>query len=321
MVQCRIAVNLRNGVDKESRRMNILPLPDGVNRRRIRWSIAITFLICHVLALTSVVPWLFSWSGLILACAGLYVFGTLGINVCYHRLLTHRSFSCPRWVERGLTLIGCCNLQGSSIRWVAAHRMHHHHSDHRPDPHSPLVDFIWSHVGWLVICNPRTQSIGGLSQYTQDLCRDSFHLQLERKLRWMWVWLAHVLLVYAGGLVIGWTITGHPMAGVRLGLSWVVWAVFVRLVMVWHITWAINSATHLWGYRNYNTNDNSRNNWLLGYIGMGEGWHNNHHADQRSAAHGHKWWELDVTYLTILLLQRLGLASRVNRASVTAVPA
>ena len=105
------------------------------------------------------------------------------------------------------------------------------------------------------------------------------------------------------------------MAGVQFGLSLLVWGVFVRTVAVWHITWSVNSVTHMWGYRNYETDENSRNNWLVGLVSNGEGWHNNHHADQRSAAHGHRWWEFDVTYITIWLLEKFGLATNVLRPS------
>ena len=289
-----------------------LKLPEAIQNTRIRWAIAAAFLGLHGLALAALVPWLFTWSGLLLACAGCYLFGTLGINMCYHRLLTHRSFTCPRWLERALTILGACNLQGSSIRWVCGHRMHHQHSDDRPDPHSPLVNFLWSHVGWLLVSNPSIEKTPGLSRYAADLCRDPFHMALERHQRWIWIWLGHVVVIFAAGMALGWILDGPSFTGgVRLGLSWVVWAVGIRLVVVWHITWAINSVTHLWGYRNYRTRDNSRNNWLLGYIGMGEGWHNNHHANQRSAIHGHKWWELDITYTTIWLLQKIGLASNI----------
>lgn len=291
--------------------MDPLHVPDGVRRWKIRWIIALTLLGIHVLALTASLPWLFSWTGLILSGAGQYVFGTLGINVCYHRLLTHRSFKCSRWLERALTMIGFCNLQGSSIRWVASHRMHHQHSDSQPDPHTPLVDFIWSHMGWLIVKNPGVDTEVATGRYAADLRGDSFHLRLDQKFGWMWIWLAHVLVIYAAGMAIGWAIGGSLKASVQLGLSWVVWVVFVRTVLVWHITWAINSVTHLWGYRNFKTSDNSRNNWLLGYVGMGEGWHNNHHSDQRCAAHGLRWWELDMTYVTIRLLAAVRLASHV----------
>ncbi len=290
-----------------------LPLPAAVDPWRFRWSVLLFILALHLLALTAVLPWLFSWLGLAMMFAGLFVFGTVGINLCYHRLLTHRSFRCPRWLERTLTLLALCNLQGSSVRWVAAHRQHHQHSDEQPDPHSPLVNFIWSHFGWLFTQNPDIDNANAVGRYAADLCREPFHLRLEQKQRWLWVVAAHILLFYACGHALGWVMSGNFSEGARLGLSLLVWGVCVRLVVVWHVTWAINSVTHLWGYRNYATSDNSRNNWLLGYFGMGEGWHNNHHADQRSAAHGHRWWEIDITYLTIRFLEIIGLATDVKR--------
>jgi stearoyl-CoA desaturase (delta-9 desaturase) len=97
------------------------------------------------------------------------------------------------------------------------------------------------------------------------------------------------------------------MAGLQLGLSLLVWGVYVRTVLVWHITWSVNSIGHVWGYRNYETRENSRNSLLIGLISNGDGWHNNHHADQRAASHGHKWWELDVTHITLLVLKHCGL--------------
>ena len=299
----------------EKRYRRILRLPVGIKLWRIDWGTAISVVAFHIVAFASLVPWLFSWSGLILMCVGFYMFGTLGINVCYHRLLTHRSFTCPVWLERALTLIAFCNLQGSSLRWVAVHRKHHQHSDDRPDPHSPLADFIWSHVGWLVIKNPELRTGDLAKEYARDLERDPFHRQLDRQQLWLLTWLAHVVLFFVAGFAIGWGISGQAMAGVQLGASWILWAVIMRTICVWHITWAINSVTHLWGYRSHDTEDNSQNNWLLGYLGMGEGWHNNHHADQRSAAHGHRWWELDITYLTILFMEWIGLSSNVVRPS------
>src|SRR6185503_1643119 len=109
---------------------------------------------------------------------------------------------------------------------------------------------------------------------------------------------AHAAVFYLAGFAVG-AYTAGPAAGARFGASLVVWGVVVRTVVVWHITWSINSVTHLWGYRSYETGENSRNNWIVALMSNGEGWHNNHHADQRSAAHGHRWWELDVTYTTI----------------------
>jgi stearoyl-CoA desaturase (delta-9 desaturase) len=123
--------------------------------------------------------------------------------------------------------------------------------------------------------------------------------------------LAQWAVFYLAGFALGWATTGDLMGGVQFGLSLLVWGVFVRTVLVWHITWSVNSVTHLWGYRNYDTDENSTNNVFVGLWSNGEGWHNNHHAQPRAAAHGHKWWEFDVTYLTIWALAAVGLAKNV----------
>ena len=285
-----------------------LSVPSGALPIRISWGVTTVIAAIHLLALLAVIPWLFSWSGLLLGVAGLYVFSTLGINLCYHRLLTHRSFKTYKWVERVLTLLAFCNMQGSSVHWVAAHRQHHQHSDEEPDPHSPLVDFIWSHIGWMLVENDDIHGEAGKNKYAPDLMKDTFHRRMSQNHLWLGVWIIHTLLFFLVGALIGLATTGSMLSGLQLGLSWVVWGVMVRMVAVWHITWAINSVTHVWGYRNYETTDNSRNNWLFGLLAMGEGWHNNHHADQRSAAHGHRWWEVDVTYLSIVLMRCFGLA-------------
>jgi stearoyl-CoA desaturase (delta-9 desaturase) len=266
----------------------------------------------HVLALLALVPALFSWTGLILALVGLYVFGTLGINLCYHRLLAHQSFRCSTWLERGLALLGVCCLQDSPARWVAIHRYHHQFSDQEKDPHSPLVNFCWSHFGWVFVCNREFTALNLYDRYARDLLRQRFYFQLEKNLNWVWVYLIHAALFYFAGTLIGWLSTGDVMAGTMFGLSLLVWGVLVRTVLVWHITWSVNSLTHMFGYQSFATGENSRNNWLVGVITNGEGWHNNHHAYPRSAAHGLRWWELDVTYLTIRLLKLVGLAWEVS---------
>lgn len=283
-------------------------LPRGVTWKRVRWPAAASIAAVHAAAILAVFPSLFSWTGLILALAGVYIFGTLGINICYHRLLTHRSFKTPKWFERFLSLLAMCCLEGSPIAWVANHRMHHQHSDKEPDPHSPLVAFLWSHVGWMLVENRGVDSPGAYWRYARDLCKDRFYRVLSRRQRWLLIFVGHALLFYLAGFAVGTASSGAVEAGLWLGLSWIVWGIFVRTVVVWHITWSVNSLTHLAGYRNYETSENSRNNWLVGVLAMGEGWHNNHHADQRSAAHGHRWWEIDMTYLTILLFKKVGLA-------------
>jgi fatty-acid desaturase len=288
-------------------------LPSGTLPREINWRYASLIIAIHALSLLVFVPWLFSWSGLGLFIAGHYVFGMLGITLGYHRLLTHRSFSCPKWLEHLFALLGVCCLQDSPARWVAIHRQHHQHSDEEPDPHSPLVTAVWSHFGWLVVENHEHNSLAFYEQYARDILKDRFYLRIERKALWFWIYLLHAFIFFAAGTLLGAALGGNLTAGLQLGASWLVWGVFARTVFVWHVTWSVNSLTHLWGYRNYSTGDNSRNNWLVGVLAHGEGWHNNHHAQQVSAAHGHRWWEIDFTFWTIRLLEKLGLASDVIR--------
>jgi fatty-acid desaturase len=297
-----------------------LPYPTGAEARKILWPYVFGIVGYHLLALLAFVPWLFSWTGVALAFIGLYAFGTLGINLCYHRLLTHRGFECPPWLEHTFAVLGVCCLEDTPARWVAIHRIHHQHSDERPDPHSPLVTFLWGHMGWLMVENRDVNQWTTYDRYARDVLRDPFYLAMERNLMWVWVNLGQWLLYYLVGFAVGAWTGGSAMAGVQFGLSLLVWGVIVRTVAVWHITWSVNSVTHMWGYRNYETDENSRNNWLVGLWSNGEGWHNNHHADQRSAAHGHRWWELDVTYLTIWLLSVLGLAKNVVKPSAKLTP-
>ena len=275
--------------------------PATVARGHVDWPYAISFVIYHLVALLAFWPWLFSWTGLVVFMIGVYVFGTLGINLCFHRLLTHRSFECPKWLEHGLAILGVCCLQDTPARWVGVHRLHHQHSDEPEDPHSPLVSFFWGHVGWLLVPNHELSRMQLYERYAKDLLRDPFYMNLERRLFWVWINLIQWAVFFGSGFLIGLATTGADwFEAFRFGLSILIWGVFVRTVVVWHITWSINSVTHLWGYRNYETDENSRNNFIVGIYSNGEGWHNNHHAQPRAAAHGHKWWELDVTYLTMV---------------------
>jgi stearoyl-CoA desaturase (delta-9 desaturase) len=288
-----------------------LERPESVGGRSLFWSYLGVFLAFHLLLPLALIPSLFSWTGVALVFIGNYVFGSLGVNIGYHRLLTHRSFRCPRWLEHTFAVLGVCSLQDSPGRWVAIHRMHHQHSDERPDPHSPLVSFFWGHVGWLIIENRSLDKLSTYERYARDVFQDRLYRRLHRHYFWLWIYAAHAVIILALGYLAGWLLTETPAEAARFGLSIFVWGVIVRTVYVWHITWAVNSVTHLWGYRNYETGENSRNNWVVALLTNGEGWHNNHHANQRSAAHGHRWWEFDLTYLTIVLLRRLGLVTDV----------
>ncbi|HEX4131784.1 MAG TPA: fatty acid desaturase [Pirellulales bacterium] len=280
-------------------------------RWKISWPYTISLTVYHVVALLALAPWFFSWTGVVLCIAGLYVFGTLGINLCFHRLLTHRGFTCPLWLERSLAVLGLCSLQDTPARWVAIHRLHHQHSDEEPDPHSPLVRFFWAHMGWLFFENPTINNAATYDRYARDVLRDPFYFWFERKLRWFTINLWQLAAFFVAGWVAGWCVWRDAATAWQYAASVTLWGVVVRTVIVWHITWSVNSVTHLWGYRNYETGENSRNNWFVALVSNGEGWHNNHHADQRSARHGHRWWEFDVTYLTIRFLYFAGLASDV----------
>jgi stearoyl-CoA desaturase (delta-9 desaturase) len=265
----------------------------------------------HLLALLACAPGLFSWSGLGWAVGGLYIFGTLGINIGYHRLLTHRGFSCPHWLEHTLSVLGVCCGQGSPMSWVATHRMHHQHSDQPHDPHSPRRSFFWSHMGWFMVCDSALYDPCTYDRYARDLFRDRFYKRLEQPRVWAAIQLLQWLAFFGTGSLVGALHSGSLGGGLQLGFSWLVWGVFVRTIAVWHITWSVNSIAHRWGYRTFDTPDESRNNWLVGLLSNGEGWHNNHHAEPRCAAHGQRWWELDVSYWTIRALERVGLASDV----------
>ncbi len=292
------------------------------DNRRVHVRILAAVAAFHLAALLACIPWLFSWSGLAWAVGGLYLFGTLGINIGYHRLLTHRGFACPLWLEHGLAVLGACSWQGSPMGWVAIHRMHHQHSDEQGDPHSPRGNFFWSHVGWVLIHDPAIYSLTTYDRYARDLIKDRFYKWLERPLVWRNLHLIQWAVFTGLGALVGGLWAWSLMGALQLGLSWLVWGVLLRTVLVWHITWSVNSVTHVWGYRSHETQDDSRNNFLVGLISNGEGWHNNHHAEPRSAAHGHRWWELDVSYLTIRAFEAIGLATDVVRPKTpTATPA
>jgi len=305
-------MNAQTTIAAESRaKPPALPLPETVQRGRILWMYAIPILIIHLLALLAFVPWFFSWIGVVTAVIGVHVFGQ-GITIGYHRLLTHRSFKTPKWVERVIVVIAQCCLQDTPARWVATHRYHHLHSDEQEDPHTPLVTFLWGHIGWLMVFNERTRHIETYEKYARDILKDPFYMWLERTAHLPIIYTAHAFLFYAVGAVIGWLTGGTIMAAVQMGMSLVVWGVLVRTVAVWHITWSVNSLSHMFGYQNYDTGEHSRNNWLVALLTVGEGWHNNHHQDQAAASVQHRWWEIDISYYEILLMQLLGLASSVT---------
>ncbi|MCA9214369.1 MAG: acyl-CoA desaturase [Planctomycetales bacterium] len=312
-----MAVDVKAESETRSNAALDLGYPEATEPIKLYWRYVIPLAVVHLLTLLAFVPALFSWTGVIIAVAGHLTFGMLGINVGYHRLLTHQGFTCPKWLEYTFAIMGICCLQDSPARWVAVHRMHHKDSDHRPDPHSPLVNFFWGHVGWVLVHSRDHDRTTSFERYVRDLLRDPFYLRLERGSLWVLIYVAHAVLFFLGGFLYGW-LTQDVQYGLWFGSSIFVWGVIVRTAFVLNGTWAVNSVAHLWGYRNYDTTDNSRNNWAVALLTHGEGWHNNHHADQRSAQHGHRWWEVDMAWWVILFLEKIGLVKDVVRPKATA---
>lgn len=259
---------------------------------RLDWTIILFMAAIHIVALLAFLPGNFSWTAVGLAVFLHWVTGGLGITLGFHRLVTHRSFEAPKWLEYFLVFCGTLACQGGPIDWVGMHRIHHLHSDHDGDPHDSNQGFWWSHMGWMLYQLPIREEI---PRFTKDIAGDPVYQFLQKYFIPIQVLLGVVLL-----LIGGW--------------PFVLWGIFVRLVAVYHCTWLVNSATHKFGYRTYESSDRSTNCWWVALLVYGEGWHNNHHAYQYSARHGLQWWEIDLTWMTIQLLQFLGLATKVKLA-------
>ncbi|HEU5047323.1 MAG TPA: acyl-CoA desaturase [Rickettsiales bacterium] len=248
----------------------------------------------------------FGWLHLSLLVS-MYVLTVLGITVGFHRLFTHRAFETHPIVQSIFVILGSMALQGPMLKWVAMHRMHHQHSDLDDDPHSPvnagkgLLNWIrgaWhAHIGWFFEPDPPE-----LYRYVKDLQRS----KLLRTLSDLFpLWALVGLLVPAG---IGALIT-RSWDGAFIGF---IWGGLARVFLVHHVTWGINSICHLWGGREFETTDQSRNNFLFGILALGEGWHNNHHAFPVSAKHGLRWWQIDISYWVIKIMSWLGIAWKIR---------
>lgn len=257
---------------------------------RLNWPTILFMLLIHGGALLAFLPGTFSWSAVAAALVMHWVTGGLGVTMGWHRLLTHRSFQTPKWLEYFLAFCGTLSCEGGVIEWVGLHRNHHLHSDKERDQHNANRGFWWSHMGWMFHDIPAKAEVARL---TKDINTDPFYKFLDRNF---------ILIQVALGLLFF-------LIG---GLPWVVWGIFVRLVLVYHCTWFVNSATHQFGYRTYDVDDKSTNCWWVALVTYGEGWHNNHHAYPHSARHGLRWWEIDTTWMMIRTLQFLGLAKKVR---------
>lgn len=266
--------------------------PEGGGRPWEAWSEAhkkrlFYVTLIHLSALAA--PFTFNW-GAFAAFAVFSVICTLGITMSYHRQLSHAAFKTPKWLEYLLAYFGCLAVEGAPIGWVRMHRHHHVHSDKEHDIHSPADGFWWSHMGFM-FDQSTTQKLTCLDN-VRDLEQQDFYRWMDNaNVYVLSSVLLPVLLLYALG-----------------GLPFVIWGFSLRTVYIWHVNWAVNSIGHVWGYQSYNSGDNSQNNWILGVLGFGDGFHNNHHAFPRSCRHGFEWWEFDMNWQLLQLLNSVGLA-------------
>jgi sn-2 palmitoyl-lipid 9-desaturase len=258
----------------------------------LSWTNVFFFGSIHAAALLA--PWFFSWSALGAMVLLHWLFGGIGICLGYHRLLTHRSFQVPKWLEYSIAVLGALAMQGGPVFWVGGHRQHHLHTeDWDKDPYSAKRGFWWSHMLWIFYPSAESFDPNLYRRWAPDLAKDAFYRWLDKY--FLLLQLPVALGLYAVG---GW--------------SFVIYGVFLRAVILWHTTWLINSASHITGYRSFDeTEDNSRNLWWTALLTYGEGWHNNHHAYPNVAPAGRTWWEIDTTWWVIQGLQKLGLAKKV----------
>ena len=252
--------------------------------KRISWVTSMPFLLVHAVALIApfLVPFAWKWVALALV---LYVVRMFGITAGYHRYFSHRAYKTSRTFQFVLALLGTFSLQKGVLWWAANHRHHHRFSDEPEDIHSPKQSgFWWSHVGWILAPDfnaTRWENLKDFAKYPE--------------LRWL---NQHFLLPQIAYAVAMFALGGW---------SGLVWGFFVSTVFLWHGVFTINSLSHVFGRRRFNTTDTSKNNWLLALITLGEGWHNNHHFYQSTANQGFYWWEIDLSYYTLRALSWCGV--------------
>jgi stearoyl-CoA desaturase (Delta-9 desaturase) len=231
-----------------------------------------------------------NWTDIVLLIAFNVIAG-LGVTIGYHRMLTHRSFQPLPIVKFIFLAFGSMAVEGPALTWAATHIKHHAHSDREGDPHSPVEGFWHAHMGWMFKTTDADPNV-----YCRNLVKDPMVVFMSSTF-FLWVILSLAIPFAIGG----WT-----------GL---LWGGLVRIFLTHHITWSVNSVCHTFGKREFETRDRSRNEWVVGLLGFGEGWHNNHHAFPRSAFHGLHWWQFDLSGYIIWTLERVGLVRDVYRVS------
>ena len=231
-----------------------------------------------------------NWTDIALLIA-FNVIGGLGITIGYHRMLTHRSFQPHPIVKFIFLVFGSMAVEGPALEWAATHIKHHAHSDREGDPHSPVEGFWHAHMGWMF-----NRSFADPNIYCRNLVKDP-------------------IVVFVSRTFIFWVILSLAIPFAIGGWTGLLWGGLVRIFLTHHVTWSVNSVCHTFGKREFETRDKSRNEWIVGLLGLGEGWHNNHHAFPRSAFHGLHWWQFDLSGYVIWTLERLGLVRDVYRVT------
>ncbi|XP_023526900.1 palmitoyl-monogalactosyldiacylglycerol delta-7 desaturase, chloroplastic-like [Cucurbita pepo subsp. pepo] len=284
------------------------------NREKL---VTVTFSIIHILCIFA--PFQFTWNAFWVAVALYVISGLFGITISYHRNLSHRSFNLPKWLEYLFAYCGTHAFQGDPIDWVSTHRCHHQNADTERDPHSPTQGFWFSYLIWFLdsitltnkVCPEyfidRKDTKKGVFTLVLKYGRPNNVSDLEKQTFYRFIHDTYIL---------------HPIALAILlyfvgGTPFVIWGMCVRIVMLFHTTFMVNSICHSWGKQQWNTKDLSRNNWWLSLISFGEAWHNNHHAFEYSARIGVEWWQLDIGWYVILFLQTIGVATDVKQPSPT----
>ena len=266
-------------------------ITDSQRKTGVNWPTYITMVVFHLGAAAAF--FMFSWEALAVSLLLWWVSGSLGVGMGFHRLLTHRGFKTPKAVEYLLTFCGLLALEAGPVAWVVTHRIHHAHTDAPGDPHTPRDGSWWAHMGWVLRGTAQRYDREVCMRYAPDLMKDPVHRWFER-------------LYYVPIIVLG-------MALLAIGgWSMLFWGVFLRVTFNLHTTWLVNSATHLWGGRRFETKDDSRNSWWVALLTWGGGWHNNHHAHPTAAKHGLAWYEVDMNWWGIRTLKLLGLAKEIK---------
>ncbi|MDJ1172882.1 acyl-CoA desaturase [Roseofilum capinflatum] len=265
-------------------------LPEAASPPQLNWIIIAVMIAMHIGVVLAFFPPFFSWSavGVFLV---LHIITGSGVEIGWHRLASHRSFTCPKWVEYFFVFCGTFSGLSSPIDWAGTHRIHHAHSDKEGDYHNINKGFWWSHFIWILYHKPDIDE--KVAKVTKDIKDDPFYQFCDRYLLVLHFGLAAILFALGG-------------------LPWVMWGSVVRVVLLWHGAWGVNSFAHAFGYRTYDTDDKSTNLWWLVPLTYGQGWHNNHHAFPYSARCGLKWWEIDPSWGVISLLHRVGLVTKVR---------